>query len=105
MGMTSLIVNKLKKLREDRERNLDFTEDVDDKRLISLRRMRQKQLNEMEKHRLIKTIRKYNNDKFKRDMGIKKKYNKRALWSKYNTKNCLINEKKPIMKVKNIFKK
>jgi len=103
---TSKLIAKFKQLKKNREKSEELSAEVKDKQLISLRRMRQIQLNELEKQRLRKQIHSYNFNKNRREVwGIddKNKNKKTNLASKYNKKSGLLCEKKPLLKQKNRF--
>lgn len=99
------IWNKFVKIRENNEPEL--TSNVEDKRLVSLQRQRQKQLNEMEKKRLKEVVRNYNKMKTRKELfGIKDNAPKTKIYGKKKKKflkddNPILKQKK--IKVKNMF--
>ena len=101
------VLEKFRRLKEERERAMDLKPEVEDKKLISLQRTRQKQLNEVEKARLAKAIGVYEKQKFRKNFGIKGKQGDFS--SKFNKKDSFLVDKKPLLKskpkhIKSIFK-
>jgi len=73
------IVTRFRELKEKRDKDTKLTSDVEDRQLISLRRQRQKQLNEVEKKKLKADIKTYTRKKVRRE-----------LWGFKDPKFCLI---------------
>jgi len=93
------IINKFHKLKEERDKNTELTEEADDKVLTSLRRQYNLRQNEMEKQYLKNYIKKYEKDKFNKNMGWTKPASKKFN-SKFNKRDSLLHDKRPLLKEK-----
>lgn len=98
--MMNEIMAKFKKLKQERDKAWEVTENPEDKVLTSLRRRRQIQLNEMEKAKLKKQIHEYNRNKSRKELWgfVDNKPRKKVL---YGRKQSLLNDKRPLLKEKN----
>lgn len=98
------IMEKFKEMKADRDNAFDVTNPLVDRRLLSLRKMREKQLNEMEKKKLKTDITEYNKNKDREEIwGIKGGKVRKKIT--YGREESLLHDKKPLMKVTNYFKK
>ncbi len=95
----SKIWDKFTEIRKNNEQEL--TPDVEDKRLVSLQRQRQKQLNEMEKKRLKNLVRNYNKMKTRKELfGIKDGAKKTKIYGQKKKK--FLSDDRPLLKQKKI---
>lgn len=106
----SFVENVMDKFRELKaRRDSAFEEMPEDKTLHSLRRQRQKQLNEMEKKRLKKVVYEYNRAKDRKEIwGIEHNKPPGKLTARLTKKKSFLYDHKPLLKekqpkVKNMF--
>lgn len=96
------IIEKFKKYKINSGNSNPISSEVRDDRLTSLQRMRQKQLNEMEKKHLQKEVKEYNESK-NHEFWMAGKAKKEVLYGKFNKKKGFLNDDRPILKQKKRF--